>query len=123
MTGWSKFIFFPRIPSETVRASLTFPAGTPFEVTNKYIIKMADKAQLLKAKYIEPSTNESVIINILASTGGRGGASNKGGVRFEITPPESRELSISSRELVREWRNLIGAIHFMMLIINNLMGS
>jgi multidrug efflux pump subunit AcrB len=110
MTGWSKFIFFPRIPSETVRATLTFPAGTPFEVTNKYIIKMADKAQILKAKYIEPSTNESVIINILASTGGRGGASNKGSVRFEITPPESRELSISSRELVREWRNLIGAI-------------
>jgi len=110
MSGWTKFIFFPRIPSETVRATLTLPAGTPFEVTNKYIMKMAEKADELKAKYVEPSTNSSVIINILASTGGRGGVSNQGSVRFEITPPESRELSISSRELVREWRNLIGPI-------------
>jgi multidrug efflux pump subunit AcrB len=110
MSGWTKFIFFPRIPSETVRATLTLPAGTPFEVTNKYVIKMAEKADELKQKYIEPSTNSSVIINILATTGGRGGASNSGSVRFEITPPESRELAISSRELVREWRNLIGPI-------------
>lgn len=110
MSGWTKFIFFPRVPSETVRASITLPAGTPFEVTNKYIIKMAEKADVLKQKYIEPSTNESVIINILASTGGRGGASNQGSVRFEITPPESRDLAITSSELVREWRNLIGPI-------------
>jgi multidrug efflux pump subunit AcrB len=110
ISGWTKFIFFPRIPSETVRATLTLPAGTPFEVTNKYIIKMAEKADELKQKYIEPSTDSSVIINILATTGGRGGTSNKGNVRFEITPPESRELAISSRELVREWRNLIGPI-------------
>ncbi len=110
ISGWTKFIFFPRIPSETVRASLTLPAGTPFEVTNNYIIKMADKADELKSKYIEPSTNSSVIINILATTGGRGGVSNKGSVRFEMTPPESRELAISSRELVREWRKLIGPI-------------
>ncbi|MDX2368346.1 MAG: efflux RND transporter permease subunit [Colwellia sp.] len=110
MSGWTKFIFFPRVPSETVRVTLTLPAGTPFEVTNKYVIKMAEKADVLKQKYIEPSTNKSVIINILASTGGRGGTSNKGSVRFEITPPESRELAITSRELVREWRNLIGPI-------------
>lgn len=110
MSGWTKFIFFPRIPSETVRASLTLPAATPFEVTNKYIVKMAEKADLLKQKYIEPSTNKSVIINILASAGGRGGASNTGSVRFEITPPESRELAITSSELVKEWRKLIGPI-------------
>jgi multidrug efflux pump subunit AcrB len=110
MSGWTKFVFFPRIPSETVRASLTLPAGTPFEITNKYIVKMAEKAEELKQKYIEPSTDESVIINILASAGGRGGTSNEGSVRFEITPPESRELAITSSELVREWRNLIGPI-------------
>ncbi|GAA0822499.1 hypothetical protein GCM10009111_30890 [Colwellia asteriadis] len=110
MSGWTKFIFFPRIPSETIRASITLPAGTPFEVTNKYVIKMAEQAQLLKEKYIEPSTNKSVILNILATTGSRGGASNAGSVRFEITPPESRELSINSAQLVREWRTLIGPI-------------
>ncbi|KZN64786.1 acriflavine resistance protein B [Pseudoalteromonas luteoviolacea CPMOR-1] len=109
-SGWTKFIFFPRIPSETVRANLTLPTGTPFEVTAKYIDLMSNKAQVLKDKYVDPHTGESVITHILATTGGRGGASNSGRVRFEITPPESRSLSIDSRQLVREWRTLIGTI-------------
>ncbi|MCF6439307.1 efflux RND transporter permease subunit [Pseudoalteromonas luteoviolacea] len=109
-SGWTKFIFFPRIPSETVRANLTLPTGTPFEVTAKYIDLMSDKAQVLKDKYVDPSTGESVITHILATTSGRGGASNSGRVRFEITPPETRSLSVDSRQLVREWRGLIGTI-------------
>ena len=107
MSGWTKFIFFPRIPSETIRATLTMPTGTPFEVTNKHILKFEEKAVALKNKYIEPSTNESVILNILASTKG---TSTSGSIRFEITPPESRELAITSQELVKEWRTLIGEI-------------
>jgi multidrug efflux pump subunit AcrB len=109
-SGWTKFIFFPRIPSETVRVNLTFPAGTPFEVTNKYIIDMSDKARELQRKYQDEETGQSIIINILASTGGRGGAANSGSVRFEITPAEQRESDIGSRELVKEWRQLIGIV-------------
>ena len=108
-SGWTKFIFFPRIPSETVRAELTFPAGTPFEVTNKYIIDMSDKAKELQDKYRDED-GQSVILNILATTGGRGGSSNTGSVRFEITPAEKRESDIGSRELASEWRDLIGII-------------
>ncbi|MDN3485189.1 efflux RND transporter permease subunit [Pseudoalteromonas sp. APC 3224] len=109
-SGWTKFIFFPRIPSETVRVNLTLPTGTPFEVTNKYVIDMSEKAQQLQEKYRDPNTGESVILNILATTGGRGGASNSGAVRFEITPAEQRESDIGSRELASEWRDLIGVI-------------
>jgi len=109
-SGWTKFIFFPRIPSETVRVNLTLPTGTPFEVTNKYVIDMSEKAQQLQDKYRDPDTGESVILNILATTGGRGGVSNSGGVRFEITPAEKRESDIGSRELASEWRDLIGVI-------------
>lgn len=109
-SGWTKFIFFPRIPSETVRVNLTLPTGTPFEVTNKFVIKMANKADVLREKYRDPETNQSIILNILATTGGRGGVSNFGGVRFEIVPPEQRESTITSKELVREWRQLIGTV-------------
>ena len=109
-SGWTKFVFFPRIPSETVRVNLTLPAGTPFEVTNKYVIDMSQKAQQLQEKYRDPDTGESVILNILATTGGRGGVSNSGAVRFEITPAEKRDSDIGSRELASEWRELIGVI-------------
>lgn len=110
MSGWTKFIFFPRVPSETVRASLTMTTGTTFEVTNQYTVKMADKAEELREKYTDLDSGESVIINVLASTGGRGGTSNVGSVRFEIIPPEQRESSVTSADLVREWRALIGPI-------------
>ncbi|MBQ4834030.1 efflux RND transporter permease subunit [Pseudoalteromonas sp. MMG010] len=109
-SGWTKFVFFPRIPSETVRVSLTLPTGTPFEVTNKYIIDMSEKAQQLQDKYRDEETGESIILNILATTGGRGSVSNSGSVRFEITPAEERDSDIGSPELVSEWRNLIGVI-------------
>ncbi|MGS0536279.1 efflux RND transporter permease subunit [Pseudoalteromonas sp. SaAl2] len=108
-SGWTKFVFFPRIPSETVRANVTFPAGTPFDVTNKYIVLMADKAKELQDKYRDED-GESVILNILASTGGRGGTSNTGSVRFEITPAEERDSDIGSQQLSSEWRDLIGVI-------------
>jgi multidrug efflux pump subunit AcrB len=110
MSGWTKFVFFPRVPSETVRASLTMTTGTTFEVTNQYIIKMSDKAEELREKYIDADTGQSVILNVLESTGGRGGSSNVGSVRFEIIPPEQRESSITSADLVSEWRELIGPI-------------
>ena len=110
MSGWSKFIFFPRIPSETVRMSLNLPVGTPFDVTNNFVVDIAKKAEALQNKYRNEETGKSVILNILATTGGRGGVSNSGGVRFEITPPEERESAITSGELVREWRQMIGVI-------------
>jgi len=110
MSGWSKFIFFPRIPSETIRMSLTLPVGTPFDVTNNFVIDIAEKAEELQEKYRDEETGESVILNILATTGGRGGVSNSGSVRFEITPPEERALAITSSELVREWRQIIGVV-------------
>ena len=110
MSGWTRFVFFPRIPSEKVRVDLTLPAGTPFDVTNKYIEDMASKAELLRHKYVDPDTKQSVILNILATTGGRGGQANVGQVRFDIIPPEDRDSSVTSRDLVKEWRNMIGVI-------------
>jgi multidrug efflux pump subunit AcrB len=109
-SGWTRFVFFPRIPSETVRANLTMPAGTPFEVTNQYILLMSDAAEKLKQKYTNEATGESLVLNILATTGGRGGSSNTGGVRFEIEPPEKRYIDVDSRQLLAEWRKMIGVI-------------
>ena len=112
-SGWMNFVFFPRIQSETARASLTMPAGTAFAITDRTIQKMTDAAHKLQEKYRDPETSESIIMNILASSGaGNRGSngSNVGRVMFEIVPPEKRLSKISSSDLVNEWRKLIGPI-------------
>ncbi len=112
-SGHVRFIFFPRVQSEVARANLVMPAGTPFEITQGHIDRMKEAVYTLQAKYVDPDTNESVIEGIMSTAGSSGGralGSNVGRVVFEITPPEDRTLNISSRELVTEWRRLIGSI-------------
>lgn len=111
--GHVRFIFFPRIQSETARASLVMPEGTAFEVTQGHIEKITLAAEALKNKHVDETTGKSIIQGIMSTSGsaGRGArGSHVGRVMFEIVPPEERTLDISSRELVGEWRRAIGNI-------------
>lgn len=107
-TGWMRFIFFPKVQSEVARASLSMPTGTRAEITDKHVQFMLQQAKVLQDRYIDPESDLSVIENIMATSGS--GGSQFGRVMFEITPPEDRALAISSRELVNEWRALVGDI-------------
>ena len=113
-SGWTKFIFFPRVPSEIARATLTMPIGTPFEVTDTYIQLITKKAKLLKQKYTDIDTDESLILNIMSNSGAAGGSSggqsHVGRVMFQLVPPEKRKSKLTSAEIVREWRKMIGPI-------------
>lgn len=108
-SGWMRFTFFPKVPSETARVTLTMPTGTAFDVTDRFVVKMTDKARVLQEKYRDPVTGVSVIRHIFSTTGS-GGSTHIGRVRFEITPAEDRESNITSLQLVNEWRQLIGSI-------------
>ena len=73
MSGWMRWIFFPRIQSEVARAILVMPAGTPFVTTSAYVDRMTDAALQLQDKYRDPETGQSVVINILSNSGTTGG--------------------------------------------------
>lgn len=113
-SGRIGFTFFPPSQSDTARSTLTMPVGTPFEVTKKHVQKMTDTAEQLQKKYIDPGTQESIITAIFSSIGSTGETDNPlshiGQVMFQIEPAEIRTLDISSQELTREWRQLIGPI-------------
>ena len=109
-SGWTRFTFWPRIPSETVRVNLTMPAGTPYELTSKLVMDMTAKAEILQQKYVDERSGKSMIMNILTVTGGRGGVTNRGGIRIEMMPPEHRTIDIDSRQIVAELRRMIGVI-------------
>jgi len=109
-SGWTRFTFWPRVPSDTVRVHLTMPVGTPYEVTNKYIMQITAKAELLREKYIDQGSGESLVYNILSTTGGRGGVSHSGAVRVELMPSELRTSDISSRTILADLRRSVGVI-------------
>lgn len=117
ISGRFKYTFFPRIQSEIISATIEMPEGTAIEITERHINKMVTMAEKLQQKFIEPDGNK-LIQHILVSVGSAGsrpranstGQSNLGSVTFEILPPESRVLTITSRELVTQWRRMIGPI-------------
>jgi len=114
MSGWMRFVFFPRIQSEVATATLVMPAGTPFVTTSSYVDRITTAALQLQDKYRDPDTGQSVVINILSNSGTTGGSSsgqsNRGRVFFEIEAPEKRKIEVTSNDLVREWRKLIGPL-------------
>jgi len=103
-SGWTRFVFFPRIASETARANLIMPVGTSFDVVDRYVDKMSKAASVLQDKYRDDEGN-SVILNTLAIT-----SDEVGRVRFEILPADKNETGVGIRQLVQEWRELIGDI-------------
>jgi multidrug efflux pump subunit AcrB len=107
-SGQTKFVFFPRVQSEVATATLTMPAGTAFESTDRIVAHMTKQAQLLQAKYIDPVTGESIIKNIYSISGGRN--STTGRVRVETIPPEDRNLEIGTQQLVAQWRKMVGQV-------------
>lgn len=118
MSGRFKYTFFPRIQSETVSATLQMPEGTPIEITEKYVTKMKNAAEQMQQKYREPDTDEAVIQHILVTVGSTGsrprgdaqGFSHLATVTFETLPPENRISTVTTRDMVQEWRRMIGPV-------------
>ncbi|MBF0381389.1 MAG: efflux RND transporter permease subunit [Magnetococcales bacterium] len=116
-SGRYGFTFFPRVQSETARATLAMQTGTSVENTEIHANRMEQYAMELKEKYRDPNTGDSVIRNTLTSIGWRAGrSSSRGGdpelaqISLELVPPEERTVDISTSQLVKEWRKGIGSI-------------
>ena len=118
MSGRYAFTFFPRVESETARATLVMQAGTPEEVTARHLANMAKAAEVLRDRHVDIDGN-SVISDIMVNTGWSGGGSGSpanggsaelGQVSLALVPPEERKLDVSTREIVRAWRRAIGEI-------------
>jgi multidrug efflux pump subunit AcrB len=103
--GHLRFIFFPRVPSEVVRATVYMPQGTPFEATREAVQRMTEAAQDLQADFVE-----NLFSTVGSAGGGQRNQSHIGRVAFEVVAPEDRTVPVTSPELVREWRERIGVL-------------
>ncbi len=114
-SGWIRFTFFPRVQSEIARSQLILPEGTPYEVTQRYIEGIEKAALQLRDKYNNQTPGEKIITNVYSTVSIQGSARmglkpNQGRVSFDIVPQEMRSNPVSSTQLAREWRQMVGPV-------------
>lgn len=111
-SGWIRFVFFPRVQSEIAQATLYMPTGTPFAITDAQIQRIAKAAEVLRDEYRDDDSGDSLILSIQATTGAGDGATGDhiGQVIIEVMSPEERSSTVTSGDLVKEWRTRIGTI-------------
>ena len=118
-SGRYGFSFFPRVATETARATLVMQPGTPAHITEAHIRRMEEVAHKLQLKHTDPDSGVSIINNVLISVGWKAGNMHKrdaagkselGQVSLELIPPEERTLPVTTKQLVAQWRKQIGTI-------------
>ena len=115
-SGAVRFIFFPDLESSSIRATVEFPVGTPFNSTKSAADRLVAAANAVNEK-LDGVAFESISVTIGGQTrtgggpGGGGGltvASHLASVQIELGPEPPRTQS--AKELERLWRNEVGEI-------------
>ena len=120
--GHFRFVFFPPVEGDNVAAWITFPRGTPVEVTESAVARLSVAAAQLQNDLSESTGQTNLIRHSLASIGEQpfrmeaeraGGTyssdhtgSHKGEIHLEVAPSEER--TITSQEIADRWRQLAG---------------
>ena len=111
-----RFEFLPSIESTRISASLAFPIGTPFDVTQAAAEKLVAAAERVN-KNAEGNSFKSVSMTVGGQTSTGGGpfgggrvtmANHLASIQIRLNPEPLRKLSAD--ELERLWRNEVGRI-------------
>lgn len=115
-SGAVRFIFFPDLESDSIRASLKFPVGTPFETTETAARRIVSAAYKVNEE-LGGNAFDAISATIGGSdtsSGGPGGqrsmrtASHIASVRIQLASEPGRTLSAVALE--RLWRAEVGDI-------------
>jgi multidrug efflux pump subunit AcrB len=115
-SGAVRFIFFPALEANSIRATIEFPVGTPFQSTQVAAKRMVEAANTVNER-LDGIAFESISVTIggqIRSGGGPGGggkmtvASHLASVQITLGPEPPR--TNSAKELERLWREEVGEI-------------
>jgi len=122
--GWIRFVFQPEVESDVMVAYVTMPQGTPVEVTERAVGRLARAARSVDEEaaangegdaflhlttsvghqpYRQKQASGPAAFEKAAATGG-----HLGEVQIEVSPDETRSVTVN--ELVRRWRQQTGQI-------------
>ena len=116
--GYMPFIFMPKGESNWIIAEVGYPLGTPFEITEKTIEHLENKAFELNHIFtVKSNNNGNLVVNTFALVGvvprrdwkpGLKGV-HVGEVWIELVSSEKRP-DISVNSILNKWRSLVGEI-------------
>ncbi|MEM9157819.1 MAG: efflux RND transporter permease subunit [Verrucomicrobiota bacterium] len=117
-SGFLRFVFFPKVPSDYLFVELNMAEGTPISETQRYLNLLETKLEELRqdevdAGRIDPVANKGVFLGYSVISGGPGPAavsngSNIGSIILEL---EKSDISDSNAEYVSNlWREMVGPI-------------
>ena len=118
-SGLVPFVFFPKIDTSNLNATLTFPNGTPSESTDRWTKEIEDAFWRVANRYEKAGTPVAkrsfrLVGTRLVSRGRNmsgslgGGQGHNGSVNVELL--DGSERAISSAEILREWREETGNV-------------
>jgi multidrug efflux pump subunit AcrB len=116
--GWIQFKFMPDVEGDILSAKVELAQGVPFEETERVVKRIEEAANELGERHRE-ADGKPIILHMLSSSGsqpfltsfapsGPPRGTHLGEVTLELSPAASR--SVSSEQLVNEWRLLAGNI-------------
>ncbi|MGE9270495.1 MAG: efflux RND transporter permease subunit, partial [Verrucomicrobiales bacterium] len=114
-SGRLGFVNMPSIDRNRIVASLKMPRDTPIEVTHEKVLFIESKVEQLKHEFVDPGTGETLIEDVLTSTGGWSGRPSinprEGFVVISIVDPGMRsEPGPDNATIAKRWTELVGEV-------------
>ncbi|MHC4695744.1 MAG: efflux RND transporter permease subunit [Planctomycetota bacterium] len=112
--GRTPFVLFPKIDTNSVRARLRFPEGTPIEVTQAAVTRMERAAFALNEDpQLKPATDGELVQHVYGVVGEWPDFATRRGsslceASIELMPAELRRLDVA--KIIEHWRRGIGDI-------------
>jgi len=105
-SGRPGFVFFPRLDSEAVTATVTLPAGTSLEATERAARPIVDAVQQLRDELPVAEDGGPIVRRCLVERGS--GGSHVVVVRLELCRSQYRQMT--SLELLQDWKRFAGDV-------------
>ncbi len=112
-SGRLGFVNMPEMDRNRIIASVRMPRDTPLEITDQRVLKVTEAVSQLRKEFTDPGTGESLILDMLTSTGGWSGRPGndpqEGFVTLSILDPGLRsEPGPKNSVIAKRWTELVG---------------
>ncbi|MEP4076396.1 efflux RND transporter permease subunit [Haloferula sp.] len=114
-SGRLGFVNMPSTDRNRIMSQVKMPRETALEITDQKVLQIAGAVEQLRKDFIDPGTGESLVLDVMTSTGGHSGKGgvdpDEGYVTISIVDPGLRsEPGPKNSAIAARWKELVGEI-------------